>query len=244
MEVARVDDHHAGGEPESEADASDGAGDRGGQRELQVMHADFEVRVSEGFQHRDLAALRADEAREQYMQQKRDDAEKEPRQDQPIGAQFPEFVGEEPVGDLVVATVGAEGSVAVEQRVELRDDFGFAGAASECEGHVVERADHVERRREFVAAHPEDPVAAVIGKDFRRPDFVDVLGRQRDADDAQAFPFAVEDGVHRIADLQAVGGGKGFAGEDFTVAGGRLDVAPLAQVDVVEDGSTVRGGWQ
>ena len=48
--------------------------------------------------------------------------------------------------------------------------------------------------------------------------------------------FAVQDGVERIADGEAVGGGEGFAEENFAALAG-LDVTAFTEKEIVEHGS-------
>ena len=54
------------------------------------------------------------------------------------------------------------------------------------------------------ALHPEDAEAPVVRDDLARPNVVDVLGRERDADDVQRAPPAVDDGADAVARLKLV----------------------------------------
>ena len=113
-----------------------------------------------------------------------------------------EFVGDELVRDLFRPAVGAGTAVGIEQLVEPRITSGFRGAGYQAQRDVVEGALHVEDRRQFGRAHPEDAEAPVVGHQFARSDGVNVLGRKSDADDLERLQSAVEDRFDFVAGFE------------------------------------------
>ena len=107
------------------------------------------------------------------------------------------------------------------------------------EHDVVEAALHVEGRGQRLLVHPEDAEALVVGHQLARPDAVDVLGRQRDADDGQAAEASVDDRRHLIAQLELVGDDEAFAGQHL-VGAAALDPAAAPQEQVVDARPPVR----
>ena len=94
---------------------------------------------------------------------------------------------------------GAEPAVGGEQPIDGGDDICLAGTRQQCQRQAVEAAFHVEGGREPASVHPEDAESRVIGDELPRPDAVDILGRQRDADDEQLAAPAVDDRPDAIA---------------------------------------------
>ena len=78
-------------------------------------------------------------------------------------------------------------------------------AGRQREHDVVEAALHVERRGQRPPLHPEDAEAPVVGDELARADAVDVLRRQRHADDGQRAQPAVDDRADPVAEVRAGG---------------------------------------
>ena len=117
------------------------------------------------------------------------------------------------------------------RRSSARDHVAARGAGRERERDVVEAALHVERRGQRAAAHPEDAEARVVGDELAGADRVDVLGRQRDADDRAASRrrplMTARDPVARV---EAVAPSANASLASTSSGRGRLDPAARAQV--------------
>ena len=199
--------------------ASDAADDQ--QHELDVVPADFEVRVAERLERRDLLPLAVDRARHDHVDQKRRHAQEDRRREQPHVLVLVDLVLDELVRDLVLAVVGAQAAVGFDQLVDPLDDVGDVGAAHQRDRQVVERAVQVVGHRQRLFVHPQHAEVAVVGHHVARLDLVDVLGRQHDADDPQLLHPAVDDRGDVVADSQVVGVDERLAGQHFVVAARR-----------------------
>ena len=136
--------------------------------------------------------------------------------------------------ELVLAGKCAESAVAVEQAIDSMDDFLGRRIALQAEGHVVERAVHVEGIGEGLVVHPHDAEVFRIGEQVAGLDLKDVFWRKGDADDPQLLAAAIDDCRDRIAQVQIVGFREGLADEHFIVAARRqLRAAP--QVDLIQE---------
>ena len=128
---------------------------------------------------------------------------------------------------------GPQAAVGLEQPVESGDDVGFRGPGHQRQRDIVESALHVKGGGQGFSPHPKQAEAPFIGQDVPRPDVVDILGRQRDADDLKLSTPAVQDRRHRVPRCEPAGEGETFGDQHFvrTTTG---DVAPLEQRDVVQ----------
>ena len=95
--------------------------------------------------------------------------------------------------------------------------------------------------RQRLPIHPEDAEPLVVRHQFAGADGVDVLRRQRHADDRELAQPAVDHRGNLIAGIQPVGGDEPFAGEHF-VAPAALDPASAPQEQVVDARPAVRTG--
>ena len=66
--------------------------------------------------------------------------------------------------------------------------------------------------------HPQNAEVLGVGQHVARLDLKHVLRRERDADDAQLLPPAVDDRHDRVADVQLVGLHERLAGQHLVVA--------------------------
>ena len=99
----------------------------------------------------------------------------------------------------------AEPAVRLQEAIEAGDHLLGRRARRERERDVVEAALHVEGGGERCAVHPEHAEALVVRHQLARPDAVDVLGRQRDADDREPAQPAVDDRADAIAGARGRG---------------------------------------
>ena len=65
------------------------------------MQPDFDICIAERLQHCDLHTLEANHSRQENIQKKCHDAEKESRQDEAVGAKFAEFICQKTKRDLL-----------------------------------------------------------------------------------------------------------------------------------------------
>ncbi len=233
VEIVSVEAGHQPAEPDSRRHPDDRPDRDRRDRERQVEQPDGEVGIAESLEQPDLRALRAHQAREHRVEQEGRHRQEQRRDPGRGDLDLAELVGEEPVRDLVAPGIGAQPAVRLEQAVEAIDDVLRHRAGRQRERHVVERSVHLERRGEGRTAHPQHAEVAVVGKHDARADLVDVLGRQREPDDRELRPAAVQYRADRVAHAQAVGLGEGPARDRLVVAAG-LDVAARAQCKVVE----------
>ena len=128
---AHVDAVDQPAEPEPERRAGHGAERHRDRREAEVVPGDRAVFVAEGLEHGDLVALHAHQAREHEVEQEGGDAEEDRGQHRAGDAILRDLVGQEAVRDLILAAVGAEPAVGLEQAVEARDHLFLDGARGE-----------------------------------------------------------------------------------------------------------------
>ena len=200
---------------------------------LCVMPADLGVAVPEGLHQADLAAFGDDQAAKDHVGQERSDGEEDDRQDGRRRPELLDLVHQEPVGDLVFAAESADAAVAVEQPVEVVDHLPRIGAAQQRQRQVVEGAVEIVGRGQRLSPHPQDAEPLLVGHQRAGPDGVDVLRRQRDADDPKRPFLAVHDCLQPIAWLQLMGLGERLA-EHGLVGLARLDRSPGADHQAVE----------
>ena len=135
-----------------------------------------------------------------------------------------------------LAAVRAEPAVALEQPVEARDHLGLESRpAVRRQRHVVEGALHVEGRAERVAAHPQHAEAPVVGEQARRPGSRRrTRARARCRRCAAAASGRCSTAPRVSPTRESVRAGEGLA-DQHLVAAARLEPAPAAQVQVVQD---------
>jgi hypothetical protein len=202
------------------------------------VRGDFAVRISQCLERGNLLALHGDEAREHDIEQECRHAEENRRDDDSHRLKLRQLVLDEPVGQLIGARHGAQASVAGEETVDRRHRLRLGRASHQRERRVVERAFHVERRGKRAMLHPEDAEPRVVRHDFARANRVDVFRRQRDADDAQLTPAAVDGRADAVAGQEPVREGEPLAGEHLVH---RFRPPPPAEKRLVQNRLLARG---
>ena len=134
---------------------------------------------------------------------------------------------------LVLAGKRPQSAVAIEQLIDAENHFLDRRVSLQAERDVVERAVHVVGVGERFVFHPEDAEVLGVGQHVARLDLEHVFGRERDADDLQRFPLAVDDRHDRVADVHAVLLDERLAGEHLVVAAER-ELPAAADVDLIE----------
>ena len=119
------------------------------------------------------------------------------------------------VRHLLHAVGRAGRAIAGEKAVNGGDDRLRVRTGGEAERRLVERALHVERGGKRPLRQPQHRVAQVIGEHRAGADEVKVFGGGRRADDGEALLSPVNNGLQRVARLQAVRFGKRRADDDF-----------------------------
>ena len=163
------------------------------------------------------------------------------REDEAEGLELRQLVVERPGRELQRSRMAPRPPYGSSSRSSPAIDVVRRRAARQRQRHVVEAALHVEGARQRPALHPEDAEAAVVGHELARPDAVDVLRRQRDADDGQRAPPAVDDRRDAVAGTEAVRLDEDLAGQHF-VGPRRVDPAPRRKEHVVERRLAAIGG--
>ncbi len=224
----------AGGDTAGDADADDQ------QHQLDVMQPDREIAVTEGLERGDLLALQTDQAADDDVEQKRGDAEKNHRENGGGGLLLFQLLGQEAARQLVLARVGADASVRLQEFVEPVDDVLFVGTLLQRQRNVVESAVHVVGGGQRLARGPQNSVTRVVGKQCARRDLINVFGRHRQRDDIELLAPAVDRRVQIVSGSEPVRVGELEAEQDFVVAA-RLEQPSLAQVDLVQQSAAFVG---
>jgi len=153
-EVVPIHRHEGAARPGAEGDPERGA--RAGRDEGpgEVVPGDGAVAVPEGREGGDLLALKAQEAREDKVDEEGGDGEEDGGGDGRLTAELAELLLDPAGRGVALAAVGAHRPVGVEDGVDGGDDAGAGGSAREAEAEVVEGALHAEGRLHGRAAHP------------------------------------------------------------------------------------------
>ena len=196
--------------------------------------------VAKGFEYGDLVALHADQALEYHVEQEGGDGEEDGREHPGQGRQLAEFFVQHAVRYLLHAVGRAGGAVAGEEAVNGGDDCLRVRAGGEAESGFVERAFHVERGGERLLRQPQHRVAQIVREHRAGADEIQMLGGSRRADDGEALLSPVNNGLQRIARLQAVRFGKRRADDDFARRPRRGQAATLQKQAVLLRAAIIR----
>ena len=224
---------HGAPKPDAHRGARERPGQHSGHGKSQVVLAHLEVAVPERLEHGDLGALRGDQPAQHDVEQKRRHGQEDRRNRRPHRPQLVQFALDDQMRRLVFTPVRAAAAVRRQQPVDVVEDVVDVGARRQGKGRFVEGAFHVVGRPQRVPAHPDDAVPLVIRVQRARGNGVDVLGRDRGADDRQVASAAVDDRPDRVARTQGVGAGEVSTGDDF-VPPARRDVPAALQVEVAQ----------
>ena len=199
------------------------------------MDAEPDVRVAESLERGDLFALDGDGSPQNHVEQERGHGEEDQGHEEPHGLELGQLVLEVPVRGLIRARNRAQAAVRIENRVEFddRSPLEAGRTVGQRQGDVVEPALHLERGGQVPAGHPQEAEVLRIRDQFSRSDAVDVLRTERDTDDLQWLPAAVDDREQTIAQVEAVSLGEALADQCF-LRPVRVQEAPAAQGDIVE----------
>ena len=156
-------------EPEPQSDPTTAPSAHGDQREAEVVPADRAVAVAEGLQHGDLVALDARSGATSTMLSRKAAT---PRKIAGItraeDAVLGDLVGDEAMRDLVVAPVGAEPAVALEQPVEPREHLRLGRARVRAASDTSLKAPSMSKAGPRASRlDPEHAEAPVVGEDAR-----------------------------------------------------------------------------
>jgi hypothetical protein len=159
------------------------------------MQTDRQVAVTEGLERGDLFALQADQAADDHVQQECRDTEKDHRKNRGGGLLLLQFFAQKAARQLVLARVGADAAVRLQQFVEAVDDILLVAAPDQGQRDIVERAIHVIGGRQRLMSHPHHAVTWVVGEQRAGRDLVDVFRRHRQRDDVERLAPPVDGGV-------------------------------------------------
>ncbi len=210
------------------------------ERPLHVVPAECRVAVPERLEGGDLRALQRERARERHVQDERRHHQEDERQQQADALELRELVLEHPVRELQRARDCAEPAVGLEQAIQLRNRLLGGRIVAERQRDVVEAAFNVERGGERLVLHPEDPEPPVIRHQLAGADAVDILRRERHADNGEAPEPPVDDRRHDAPRRQAVRRDESLAGKDF-VGAAAFDPPAAAEKEVVDRGASIGG---
>ncbi len=199
------------------------------------MAADGQGGIAEGLEDRDLLALQGDEPADHDVEQEGRHAEENRREDRRRRLQLLEFLGQETVGELVLARIGARAAIGGEDAVDAVDYLLRVRAVLQGQGDVVERARHVVGGAERVAPHPEHAVALEVREHRAGRDLVHVFRRHGHAHHGERLALAVDDRGDLVARFEPVRFGESV-GEHHLVAAVGFDMAATFHMDAVEPG--------
>ena len=228
-----VDVGQALSEPGAQARAQGDAEHGHQQHQLDVVPADGRRGVAEGLEDGDLLPLQGDQPADHHVEQEGCHSQEDRREDGGGGLQLLEFLGQEAVGELVLATIGAGAAVGAEDVVDPVDHVLDQRARGQAQADVVEAAFHVVGGSQGVAPHPDHTIALEVREHGAGGDLVDVFRRDRDPHDGQGLALAVDDGGQAVTRFEAMGVGEGV-GEDHLVAAVGLDHAAALEVQLIE----------
>jgi hypothetical protein len=203
------------------------------------MPADRRVAVAERLERGDLRALQRQRPGQRHVEDERGDQQEDQRQQEAEALELRELVLHRPVRQLQGPRDGPKPAVRLQYPIDVGDHLVNPGVGRQSEHHVVEAAFHVERggQRQFV--DPEDAEAFVVRHQFARPDAVDVLGRERHANDGQVAQTAIDHRRYPVARFEPVGNHEPLAGQHFVGSAG-LDPAAAPQEQIVEPRPPIR----
>ncbi len=202
VEEIGVQAGHGVAEPVAQPDADRHAEQHDHRGELQVVPGDGEVVVAERLQRRDLAALRVHLPVQHHVEDERRHQQEDRRQHGAEHALLADFLRQDLVRHLVLASHRAEAAVGLEQLVERFHRRLARGAALQAQQHRVEGALHVEGGGERLRVDPQHREPLVVGHAAAARG-VDVFGRKHRADQREALELAVQQHVHVLAELEA-----------------------------------------
>ncbi|MDT4830758.1 hypothetical protein FQZ97_642340 [compost metagenome] len=218
-------DQHAQAQPGQHAEPGDGEG------ELDVMPRNRAVGVAQRLERGDLAALRGHLAAEHHIEDEHGHREKDRRQHGAHHLELGQLVFHDLGRELLVAAHGADCAIGFEQAVHLGQHGRGRHARVQSQSHLVERSLHVEGLGHALRVDPPDAERLVVGRAALRGEHV--FGRGHRAHQVHPLAFAVEDGVHGVAGVQAARHGETVAHQRFqrTVA---LGPAPALERERVQ----------
>ena len=196
--------------------------------------------VAKGLENGDLVALHANQALEHHIEEKGGDGEEDGREHPGQGRQLAEFLVQHAVRHLLHAVGRAGGAVAGEEAVNGGDDCLRIRTGGEAERRLVERALHIKRSGKRPLRQPQHGVAQIIREHRAGADEVKVFGGGRRADDGEALLSPVNNGLQRVARLQAVRFGKRRADDDFARRPRRGQAAALQKQAVLPRHAIIR----
>ncbi len=201
--------------------------------ELEIVPADRGRCVAERLELGDLLALKTHQSRKCGAGHEGGNAQEDDGKRDRGRAQVTNLVVDHPGGRVIRAVIGGKTAVRCQDAVEIGLHGADVTAGRHIHDHVVERTFQAQCDGQFTRVHPENPVAAIVGHEAARRQFVDVLGRQRNADDPQPFAGAVYRRVDGVAGQKAMGLGECAADHDLAPAAGHGETS-RAQVEQIE----------
>ena len=212
--------------------------------QLQIMEGNRAIAVAERLERTNQVALRADEPAHDHVQQKDRHAQKQGRKQRRRQGDIAQFLRQKAVRQLILPVVRAQSAVRRQESVEFVDHVRRGAGVRQPHRYVVERPFHAVGDAQRPAPHPQHTVAMIVGKHRTGTQLLDVLRRQRRADDGQRLPATVDDDPQPGARFQPVGLGERLA-DDRLIGAVRRRQAPLPQVEAVQPGfAVVRDGNQ
>ena len=213
---------------------ADGSSRQTNQRHDQpIVQRHLRRAVAEGLENCHLVTLGADQPLEHHVQQEGSHTQENGGEQPRHHAQLPEFLFQKVVGELVGPSDRATATVARQNAIHGIDGLAFVGARRQPGHDLVEGSSHIQGGRQRAPWHPDDGVALVVGKHGARLDLVQVLRRNRNADDLEPLRMAVHRGAQTAARFQSVRLRKRVADQHFVVRERRRH-APGAQIQAVE----------
>ena len=141
--------------------------------ELEVMRGDGPIAVPQRLEQADLFAFERNKPRERQIDEECRYEQENRRQRAAHVVEHVEFVVEEGVRGLVLATVSGATTVAIQDLIDVANNVGLRGTPEQLDRERRKRAFEVVGCGEGLLRHPDDPEPAVIGHEVARTDRID-----------------------------------------------------------------------
>ncbi len=137
------------------------------------------------------------------------------------------------MGNLILAAVGTEPSVEIQQPVETVDNVIHISIGGQGQHHIVECTFHVIGSAKRCSPHPQNAIAFKVREYGSRTYLVDIFGRKRNSHDGQGLTSPVDDCSQFITGHKIVSLSKGLVHHHFVVPAW-FCYAPPPQIEPVQ----------
>ena len=201
--------------------------------QLEIMQRHFPIGIAECLDQPDLLALCLHHAADHDVQKKGRNRHEDRRNRRAGGAQASDFLGQEPIGELIRQRVGPQPAKSIQNRIHRRQNRLGPRTPFQRQQHLVERALEVECRFQRVLIHPQNRKARIVRHHLARRDREQEFRGLRDSDNAKLPTRAVHGRRQAVAQCQTMGLHKALQQKHFLCAP-RLRHPPVGQIHTVQ----------